>query len=116
MKKILNKTISVLSPANNVFGQPIIEAGKQVERPIEYSYSDLIMICVKRPSNPQIGFSYDEIKSIDRVKKAIDEQKQEQIELHEVDYDFLKSKVDSMSWGLPAIEFVEFREFIKDVK
>lgn len=119
MKTIQNRKASVEVIGLNVFNQPARdEKGNEITKIVDYSYGELILLSIKRPDNPQTGYSYDEIKQIDRVKIAIDkiEKDVQEIIVEDSDYEFIKKKVGTMTWGVPSIEFLNFKEFIDSIK
>lgn len=116
MKTINNEKISFEAQATTINGVPLFNAdGTDLMRVIESSYAKLIMDCIKRPSS-NAGFTYDEIESISKVKKAIAEEKEGQISLEDADFNFVKVKVASMTWGVPSEEFLKFKKYIESVK
>lgn len=92
------------------------EISKIVEKPKEVSYFQLINECVNKPSvqsqNPQ--FTYDDIVSIDRVKKAL-EGKIDTVEFEDEDFKFIQKQVANTTWAISKYEFVEFMDYIKSV-
>jgi len=79
-------------------------------------YFKLIEESCNRPTNPQLGFTYDDIKSIDRVKKAIKAAKKEVMSVEDKDFDFIKSRVETKSWASSSIEIADFVDYIKGIK
>lgn len=108
MKAVLNEkaTFNVPSGMN--------ENGKQAFHVIEKKYSDLIIDACNRASDPQKGFTYDDMEKIDRVKKAVAGEKEGVISLEDADYAFVKQRVDTMVWAFNDMEFVNFRNKIRE--
>jgi hypothetical protein len=88
---------------------------KLVDKPYETSYFEMIEECCNRPSQPQQGFSYDDIKKIDRIKNALKD-KITTADLEDADFEFLQKQVATFTWKVADIQFVEFMDYIKDLK
>lgn len=110
MKTVTNKKISFVTQTLNESKTDLVDTIKELD------YASLIETCCNKASNPQVGFTYDEIKSIDRVKKAIKNKKEEVIEFEDADFDFVKKQVSTQTWTFAEIQLVEFMDYIKDLK
>lgn len=88
----------------------------------EYSqtYGELIMTCVKTPlivqGQPQ-GYDYETLKKIQRVDSVIGTDKLvKEYSFEDADFEFLKSKVSGMSWGIYSSELIDFVTYIVELK
>jgi hypothetical protein len=84
------------------------------------TYSELIMSCVKFPNivegQPQ-GYDYETLKKIQRVDNVIGIDKLTlDFTFEDADFDFVKSKVQSMSWGVYSTELIDFVTYIIELK
>jgi hypothetical protein len=116
MKTIVNQKVAYEAEAFNPFtGQRVTnDKDEPVTKIIESDYGKLIMDCVKIPNNPSTGFTYDEIENIDTVKKAIKESvESREIKVEDAIFKFILEKVEKKSWGIPCIEFVQFKKDLK---
>lgn len=86
---------------------------KVVDVIIETDYFKLILDCCK--SVPQGGYSYDDIKSIDRVVAALKD-KTDSTEFEDSDFTFIQTKVSGFKWAVYDSQFGEFMDYIKDLK
>lgn len=112
MKTIENKKIAVAKESI------IMDQGKIVSdtKSDSISYAELIDICIK--VSPPGGLSYDAMKKISRVEPGVGKENRdvEVIELEDADFDFVKEKVKSMTWAFYHKEFVNFQEYIEQLK
>lgn len=93
------------------------EENKLITFPLELNYGKLIMDCSDRASNPQAGFTTDDIRKITKVEKVIKtHEEQEQIKMEDADFEFVKERVSTMNWKFRKIELVEFVDYIKSLK
>jgi hypothetical protein len=109
MKTITNKALTYIGKDWNE------NFTKLVDKPYETSYFELIEECCNRPSNSQQGFSYNDIKNIDRIKTALKD-KTTTAELEDADFEFLQKQVSTFTWKVADIQFVEFMDYIKEIK
>jgi len=107
MKTVKNKKIS--------FVTQVADGGKLVDKINETDYFELIDICCNKPTDPQARFTYDDIKNIDKVKKALAEKKEEEVQFEDADFEFVKKQVANQHWNVADIQFVEFMDYIKSV-
>ena len=89
---------------------------KIIDDAVQTSYFQLIEDCCNRPSNPQAGFTYDDIKSIDKVKTAIKDAKDNVASFEDSEFSFIKGRVETFTWRVADIEFVKFVDYIKEIK
>lgn len=84
------------------------------------TYGELIMSCVKQPGmiNGQLlPLDYETIKKIKRIDDVIGNDKLvEKYEFEDADYEFVKSKVQSMGWGLYSPEIIKFVDTVLEAK
>jgi hypothetical protein len=107
MKTVNNKDITyTVKDWNDTFT-------KVVDKPMLSSYFELIADCCKAPI--QGGYSYDDIKSIDRVIQALKD-KNESAEFEDGDFTFVQGKVTTYKWSVPEPQFIEFVDYIKGIK
>lgn len=97
-----------------ILKQPNAEMTALIDKEEETNYLKLIIECCNKPSDPKLGFSYDDIKQIDRVRKAIDSDSKE-AEFEDADFAFIKSNVINRKWPTSDIQFVEFVDYIKNL-
>jgi len=84
------------------------------------TYGELIMTCVKSPTisngQPQ-GYDYETLKKIKRVDDVIGTDKLvKEYSFEDADYEFIKSKVQSMNWGIYSAELINFITYILELK
>lgn len=111
MKTVVNKHISFpVKDWNDTFTA-------LVDKTKETSYFQLIEDCVNKPSaaSQQAQFSYNDIVSIHRVKKAL-EGKSDIVEFEDSDFEFIQKQVAATTWSMSRYEFVEFMDYIKGIK
>lgn len=110
MKTIENKKISITVKVMSADNQSVVDSVQ------ELTYSKLISECCNKASDPKAGFSYNDIKSIDRVKTALAAEKDGLIDFEDADYEFVKDKVINERWLIADMQFIEFVDYIKDLK
>jgi hypothetical protein len=110
MKIINDKHIVYISKGIDKTGTKIID------EPVETSYFKMIEECCNRPGSPQSGFTYDEMKSIDRVKTSINNAEKGVANFEDSDFSFIKSRVETNTWRVASIEFINFVDYIKEIK
>jgi hypothetical protein len=80
----------------------------------EKNYCDLIDICVK--VTPKEGFDYNLMESISRIDAALKGQKSKKtVDLEDSDFEFVKSKVLAMQWGVYDEGLFSFVKYIKSI-
>lgn len=84
------------------------------------TYGELIMTCVKSPliinGQPQ-GYDYESLKKIKRVDDVIGSDKLiTDYSFEDADFEFVKSKVQSMPWGIYSVEILNFVTYILEIK
>lgn len=105
MKKIENKKVKIaVEQWNHVKGSYEVE--------LETSYMDLIMGACKRPSNPQLGYSWDDIEKINRIKK-LHEDNSEVINVEDSDFQFIIDRVRTNSWTSIDENLLEFKKYLE---
>lgn len=109
MKTIENKEITYVVKEPNERMTELIDVEKRT------SYFNLIDESCNRPANPQAGFTYDEIKSIDRVKSVINAAMGPVRQFEDADYEFIKSRLEGRYWPSSSISIVEFVDYIKGI-
>jgi len=92
MKVIINKTISLQGS--------------------DISYADLMKEQLKVA--PKEGFSYELMSKIGRVLPKL-EANGKKIELEDADFEFLKEKIVTATWGMYSPEFVKMIDYIKSL-
>jgi len=81
----------------------------------ESCYFDLIYGACNRPSTAQSGFTYEEIKSIDRVKNAL-KPDSDSAEIEDADFEFAKNRISTNHWTSSSVSIADFIDYIKDLK
>ena len=109
MKSIENKKLTYVTKEVNQ------QAMRLVEVTNNSTYFELIYGACNRPTNPQGGFTYEEIKSIDRVKNAL-KSDLESADVEDADFEFIKNRVSTNHWTSSSIEIADFIDYIKDIK
>ena len=110
MVTIENKKFTIQVDAIN-------EKNESIIFPLEINYGKLIMDCSDKASNPQTGFTTEDIRRITKVEKVINTYKdKEQIKMEDADFELVKERVSKMTWKFRKIEFVEFVDYIKSLK
>ena len=84
------------------------------------TYGELIMTCVKSPNmtqgQPQ-GLDYETLKKIQRIDKVIGTDKlTENFDFEDSDFEFLKGKVQSMTWGIYSVALIDFVTHVIETK
>lgn len=83
------------------------------------TYGEMIMLVVKTPTmvNGQpLSLDYDTLKKIYRVDKVIGSDKlQKKFVFEDADYDYIKMKLSTMTWGFYNEEFILFTDYINGV-
>ena len=88
-----------------------------IDKVNESSYSKEILSSIKKPLNANSGgFSYEDIKSIDRVEKAFSKIAEGEVKVEEPEYEFIKKHLENQTWITPSIEFVNLIDYIKNLK
>lgn len=75
------------------------------------TYGELIMTCVK---SVERGYDYETLKKIKRVDDVINDGLEFTFE--DADFEFIKSKVQSMQWGVYSNEILNFITYIIELK
>lgn len=109
MKTINNKSVSYITK------EPNKEMTQLVDVINDTSYFKLIEECCNRATNPQAGFTYDDIKNIYRVKTMLTQAKDsvDSVIFEDSDVSFIQGRVASFTWRVADIQFVEFMDYIK---
>lgn len=110
MIQIKNKNFSFLTKVPN------FKNSELVDKINETDYFKLIIDSCNKPSDPQKGFSYDDIKSIDRVRVAISKAKKEVALFEDADFDFIKKQTANQGWISSDIGFASFMDYISNAK
>mgnify|MGYP003660178648 CR=1 FL=1 len=84
------------------------------------TYGDLVMMCVKSPTisngQPQ-GYDYETLKKIKRVDDVIGTDKLvKEYSFEDADFEFIKTKVQAMNWGVYSVEIINFITYIVELK
>lgn len=108
MKTINNKKVSYVTKE---WGDTGI-----VDKVNDTDYFEMIKDCCNKPGDPKSGFTYSDIKSIDKVVKALSKAKANKVEVEDADLEFIKTKIDPHPWRVADIQFVEFVDYIKGIK
>ena len=104
-KKVENKKITI---SFERVGQNGLE-----ELPVETTYFKLIYGACKRPSNPQSGYSWDDIEKINRVKEYFEKSKDAQeVSVEDADISFIVERVKSNTWNTFDKTLLDFKKYI----
>lgn len=104
-KKVENKKITI---SFERVGQNGLE-----ELPVETTYFELIYGACKRPSNPQSGYSWDDIEKINRVKEYFEKSKDAQeVSVEDADISFIVERVKSNTWNTFDKTLLDFKKYI----
>jgi hypothetical protein len=104
-KKVENKKITI---SFERVGQNGLE-----ELPVETTYFELIYGACKRPSNPQSGYSWDDIEKINRVKEYFEKSKDtKDVSVEDADISFIVERVKSNTWNTFDKTLLDFKKYI----
>ena len=104
-KKVENKKITI---SFERLGQNGVE-----QVPVETSYFELIYGACKRPSNPQAGYSWEDIEKINRVKEYYESSKDAQeVSVEDADISFIVERVKSNTWNTFDKTLLDFKKYI----
>ena len=104
-KKVENKKITI---SFERVGQTGLE-----ELPVETTYFELIYGACKRPSNPQSGYSWDDIEKINRVKEYFEKSKDtKDVSVEDADISFIVERVKSNTWNTFDKTLLDFKKYI----
>ena len=104
-KKVENKKITI---SFERVGQNGLE-----ELPVETTYFELIYNACKRPSNPQSGYSWDDIEKINRVKEYFEKSKDtKDVSVEDADISFIIERVKSNTWNTFDKTLLDFKKYI----
>lgn len=104
-KKVENKKITI---SFERLGQNGVE-----QVPVETSYFELIYGACKRPSNPQAGYSWEDIEKINRVKEYYESSKDAQeVSVEDADISFIIERVKSNTWNTFDKTLLDFKKYI----
>lgn len=110
MITIENKKFTVSIPG-------IDDQNNAITVPLELTYGKLILDCSDKPENAQQGFTTEDIRKITKVEKIIKTHENEtQIKFEDADFEFIKKRVENMTWRFRKSELVEFVDYIKSLK
>jgi hypothetical protein len=105
-KKVENKKITI---SFERVGQNGLE-----ELPVETTYFELIYGACKRPSNPQSGYSWDDIEKINRVKDYFDKSKDvKEVSVEDADISFIVERVKTNTWNTFDKNLLDFKKYIE---
>ena len=107
MKKLVNK------PLTYAIKEPDPSFMKMIDKEKKSSYFEIILEMCERPANLQTGFSYSEIKTIDRIRTAL--HGKDEAEIEESDFEYLKPRIENWGWSTPNIQFVQLTDYIKSL-
>lgn len=108
MKTIQNKTITYIGKG------PDEHFIKIVDIPTETDYFKLILESCS--IQKQGGFSYEELKKINRVDNVLKDSDKLAAQFEDADFEFIKECVGKRTWNLPDIQFADFVDYIKEIK
>lgn len=104
-KKVENKKITI---SFERVGQNGLE-----ELPVETTYFELIYGACKKPSNPQSGYSWDDIEKINRVKEYFEKSKNtKDVSVEDADISFIVERVKSNTWNTFDKTLLDFKKYI----
>ena len=104
-KKVENKKITI---SFERVGQNGLE-----ELPVETTYFELIYGACKRPSNPQSGYSWDDIEKINRVKEYFEKSKDtKDVSVEDADISFIVERVKSNTWNTFDKTLLDLKKYI----
>ena len=107
-KKVENKKIAI---AIETFVDGAI---KEIE--LQTTYFELIYGACKRPSDPQSGFTWDDIEKINRVKDYYDAAKEkDEVSVEDADINFIVSRVKSNKWNSIDKKLLDFKKYIESL-
>lgn len=107
-KNVANKKVEFTVKALN-------EKNEAIEIPVNLTYGKLIFQTINRPNDGK-AFKYEEIKLLDRIEKAINViNENNEIELDLADFNSIKKKLETMTWQIPRIEYIEFTDYINSL-
>lgn len=111
MKKLENKTILLK------IDKYIHETRELVEEKVSQTYMELIFGACNRPTNPQGGYTWNDIEKISRIEKYSKDAKPDDIiEIEDADFDFIKSRIMSNVWGTSDSKLLEFKNDLDSIK
>lgn len=83
---------------------------------LETTYFELIYGACKRPSDPQSGFTWDDIEKINRVKEYYDNSKEkEDVMVDDADINFIISRVKSNKWNSIDKKLLDFKKYLESL-
>ncbi len=108
-KKVENKKIAI-----SIEGYA---DGALKEISLETTYFELIYGACKRPSDPQSGFTWDDIEKINRIREYYEKSKEANtVSVEDADIDFIISRVKSNKWNSIDVKLLDFKKYIEALK
>lgn len=105
-KKVENKKIALLIDG---YADGVLK-----EISLETTYFELIYGACKRPSDPQSGFTWDDIENINRVKDYYDASKDKDIiSIDDADLNFIIERVKTNKWNSMDKKLLDFKKYIE---
>ena len=93
---------------------------KNIETEPKMNYRESLMTIIKTPMNPREGISIDEMRKSVKLLDLIEIKKDEdEVELEDADYDFLKKKVESFKFAFAnkiVLQFIDDILLAEEVK
>lgn len=85
-----------------------------IDKSIETDYFQIILeSCAAQMEG---GFHYDIIKKINRVEVVINKSDGFTAQFEDSDFEFVKERISKRKWRVPDIQFVEFMDYISNIK
>lgn len=107
-KKVENKKVII------TFEQYTAKGIQEVQT--ETNYFELIYGACKRPSNPQSGYSWDDIEKINRVKDYYEQSKGvDVVSIEDADVDFIVERVKTNTWNTFDKNLLDFKKYIDSI-
>ena len=80
----------------------------------ETTYFELIYGACKRPTDPQSGFSWEDIEKINRVKNYYEESKEkEEVLVEDADISFIVNRIKTNKWNSIDVKLLDFKKYIE---
>lgn len=92
------------------------ESGALKEISTDATYMELIYVACKRPTNPQGGFTWDDIEKINRIKDYYEKSKNETVvSVEDADLIFIIDRVKTNTWNSFDVTLLDFKKYIESL-
>lgn len=82
----------------------------------ETTYFELIYGACKRPSDPQSGYTWDDIEKINRIKEYYEKSKDNsEINVEDADYEFIMSRIKTNKWNTIDKNLLDFKKYMENI-